>query len=285
MRRIWALVVALLVAANAQAISAPVPMPSPDSATFGVTVPAQAFFLRRLLGAGVKVEVLLPPGVNHETFEPSLGQLTRLQKAVVYFAVGHPHLTVEQAWLPRLRSLAPQVEVVDTTADSRALDPDEHSWLAFSGARAIIQSMTATLASRYPNRRSDIEKNSGSLLSEIDSLRTTMSAGFGEKPRTFLSYHPSWGYLAREFSLRQVVIQAEGKEAGLSTASKVLKQAGEFGLRVIIAEPSTPKQQLEYFCSALGARSVTIDPLGEDWFALVRAWSEAVRESSAEAVK
>ena len=81
MRRIWALVVALLVAANAQAISAPVPMPSPDSATFGVTVPAQAFFLRRLLGAGVKVEVLLPPGVNHETFEPSLGQLTRLQKA------------------------------------------------------------------------------------------------------------------------------------------------------------------------------------------------------------
>ncbi len=259
-------------AAQAEPTAPPVPV-------VGVTLATQGYFVKRLVGTAVHLEVLLPPGSNHEMFEPSLGQITRLQSAQLYFAVGHPRLTLEQAWIPRLRALASTIRIIDTTQHSRGDDPDDHIWLSFVGAKEMVVTMAESLEELLPERRQQTAEQLTKLEQEIDKLHDQSVATIGQTPITYLAYHPSWSHLARELSLHQLVVESEGKEAGLVAASKVIKEAKLLGLKVILAEPSSPQRPLEYLRSSLGAEVITIDPVGEDWFAIVRSFVDAAVRS------
>jgi zinc transport system substrate-binding protein len=87
-----------------------------------VSIPPQAWLVERIGGARVAIEVMIPPGVEEETYEPTPQQLLALARARVYVAIGHPAVALETRYvLPFVRRQA-ATEVVDMGAGIKFLE-------------------------------------------------------------------------------------------------------------------------------------------------------------------
>jgi zinc transport system substrate-binding protein len=96
------------------ALTAAVSLPSRAAPIdVAVTLEPEAFFVERVGGAAVRVQVLVGPGQCAETYEPTPKQMARLSASRVYFAIGMP---MEETLLPRLRANQPTLTVVDIRA-------------------------------------------------------------------------------------------------------------------------------------------------------------------------
>ena len=95
-----------------------------------VSIAPQAYFVQRIGGDRVDVSVLVPPGKSPATYAPSSGQMLKLSRTSLLFTVGVPF---ESALIPRIRAMAPDLDIVDTTQgvplrrfdEGEALHPNE----------------------------------------------------------------------------------------------------------------------------------------------------------------
>jgi len=88
-----------------------------------VSIPPQAYFVQRVGGDHVQVDVLVGPGQNPHSFEPTPAQISSLAKATVFFRVGMPF---EDGLLPRLRGAFTHLEIVDTRQGVPVRPMEEH---------------------------------------------------------------------------------------------------------------------------------------------------------------
>jgi zinc transport system substrate-binding protein len=125
------LLVTLVVAGSGRAQAAPTA--AARSIRAFVTIQPHAYFVERIGGDRVQVEVLVGPGQCAETFEATPKQLARMAGARLYFAVGMP---MEETLVPRLRGNFPGLVVVDTQEGiaRRNLDADWAPGLEGAGA-------------------------------------------------------------------------------------------------------------------------------------------------------
>ena len=110
-----------------------------------VSVAPQAYFVRQLVGESVAVEVLLPPGTNHETYEPTIRQARSLAQAALVMTIGHPHFTVERMLLKQIKSGGSRTKVVRTSEGYPLQDDDIHLWTAPSAAKVMAKRTAAAL--------------------------------------------------------------------------------------------------------------------------------------------
>lgn len=115
-----------------------------------VSVPPQAFFVERMAGELVNVAVMIPPGANPVTYEPTMRQLTVLTRATWYVKVGHPNFAFERAWLEKLLADSPGVQVVNASAGVRRQAGDPHVWVSPACACIMVTNTAAALIERMP---------------------------------------------------------------------------------------------------------------------------------------
>ncbi|MFC2076722.1 metal ABC transporter solute-binding protein, Zn/Mn family [candidate division KSB1 bacterium] len=231
-----------------------------------VSVLPQAYFVERIGGPAVEVTVMIPPGANPAIFEPTVAGLSRLARAEVYIKVGHSHFPFEAAWLPRLLSVNPDLRVIDSSA-GLSLDPeDPHIWLSPKRARAQAMNIYSGLAETDPGNSAEYERNLNILLADIDKLdREIADLLAPARGRRFMVYHPAWGYLAEDYGLGQLVIEAEGHEPGPSRLSDLISEARRSGVKVILIQPQFSRRSAEVVARETGCRLIEADPLAGDW--------------------
>ncbi len=76
-----------------------------------VSVTPQKYLLERVAGDTVQIEVLVQPGHNPHSYDPTARQMARLAKAELLMTTGVPF---EQVWLPRIRRLNPEMAMINT---------------------------------------------------------------------------------------------------------------------------------------------------------------------------
>ncbi len=76
-----------------------------------VSVTPQKYLLERIAGDTVQIEVLVQPGHNPHSYDPTARQMARLAKAELLMTTGVPF---EQVWLPRIRRLNPEMAMINT---------------------------------------------------------------------------------------------------------------------------------------------------------------------------
>lgn len=76
-------------------------LPRAHAAPMDVTVSIlpQKYFVERIGGDMVRVNVMVPPGADPHSYEPKPSQMQALSRSAFYFAIGAPF---EKAWLPRM---------------------------------------------------------------------------------------------------------------------------------------------------------------------------------------
>ncbi len=241
-----------------------------------VTVPPQSYFVRQLAKDLVDVEVLLPPGTNHETFEPTIGQAKSLAAASLVLTIGHPHFTVEKVLLQELHR-APPTRVVKLS-DGYALDPEDiHLWTSPKAARAIAAATAAALIEFRSDWRAAVESSLQQLLRQIDQLEAELKERLAPfRGRSFLVFHPGWGYFANDFGLTQLSIEHDGKEPGPFQLAALVKEAKRRSITRVYIEPSFARASAEVIARELGGKVEVLDPMADQWEANLRRTAEAL---------
>ena len=245
-----------------------------------VSGPPQAYLVERIGGDRVEVHVLVPPGASPATYEPSPHQLVALGKSSLYVEVGHPDFLFEQRHLERLLEASPGLPLVDMSADAEAScqpepgrdsEEDPHIWLSLTQMRSAASSIEAALVRLDPAGTPRYRQNLQDLLADIDRLDLEIGELMaGKQGRTFMVFHPAWSHFACEYGLRQMAIEAGGKEPGPAQLVKTIQEARDEGIGVIFVQHGFSDRSARVIAAELGARVESLDPLARDWLENLR---------------
>jgi len=260
-----------------------------------VSIVPQKYFVERIGGEHVEVNVMVRPGDNPATYEPKPEQLKALSRADAYISIGVPF---ENAWLDRIRLANGKMMIVDTTQsiqriplevhhhredekDTRAesqnaqghtaetLDP--HIWLSPKLVKIQAETIYRALAKLDAKNEEIYKANLDVFLADIDALiedsRKTLT---GVPNRKFMVFHPSWGYFARDFDLEMIAIEVGGQEPSAAELAALIAEVKKEGIKVIFAQPEFSTRAAETIAKEIGGKVLLISPLALDWPANLR---------------
>lgn len=245
-----------------------------------VSIPPQQYLVERIGGDFVEVRVLLATGQTPETFDPSMRQLKSLADSDVYFLIGVPF---ESSWKDTLERTYPGLRVIDCCeeiqqADERGLDP--HIWTSPLKAAKLAGRIFRVLAEEDPDRRSEYAANHEQLLGELSRLNTRARQKFSiRRTDYFITAHASWGHMAREYGLKEVSMEKNGREIGPRGMTGLLQIARREGIRTIFVQPQYRSPVVRTLAGEIGADVKTLDPLVEDYISNMETVIERIAEA------
>ena len=272
-------------AAGAGEVSAPLQV--------AVSVPPQAYFVERIGGSRVRVEVMIPPGYSHVDYPLTPRRMMALSRAALYVKVGHPGFEFETRQIDPFLAQAPGVKVIDMSRGMRFLEtgqseghagePDDghdhggsdpHVWVAPSTVAVAAVNIARGLAEADPAHAAEYRANLRRFLDDIRSLDREIRArlgGPGTPPgQAFVVYHPTWGYFAEEYGLKQIAIESEGREPSALRLIQLIEEARRAGVKVVFVQEGFPRKSAQVIAEAVGGRVVTADPQQLDWLSNLR---------------
>jgi len=297
MRRVLILVMVagLLLAGCARSRSSEEEM-APDLQVTVSIVP-QAYFVERIGGEHVAVQVMVEPGQSPHTYEPKPEQLVALSQSNVYFSIG---VSFEDAWLERIAAASPGMLLVDTAAgierryieahdhgdddddheeDYEGENLDPHIWLSPRLVKIQARHMADALAELDPEHAQEYRDNLVAFEAEIDALDAEIRQQLaGLTSVKFLVFHPSWGYFADEYGLEQVAIEVGGQEPSAAELAQLITLAREEGIRVVFAQPEFSTRSAEVIAEEIDGRVLLINPLALDWAENLREVARTMAE-------
>lgn len=254
--------------------------PAPGKIRVAVSVPPQAFFAERIGGHNVEVQVLLPGRSDHDAYHPTPQQMMRLSRAQVYVKVGVPGFTFESRHIDPLIGKR-DIRVINMSDGIKVIDDDPHIWVSPAAVRQAARNICRGLAGIDPGNGAVYNKNLDSFLAEIDSLdREIRSMLKGREGGTFLIYHPSLGYFADHYGLKQVSIETEGKSPSASHIRRTIELARAKGIRTILVQKGFDLKSAAVVATEIGGKVEEIDPLERDWLDGTRKTAKAVARAA-----
>jgi len=254
----------------------PVPAQAAEKIKVSVSVPPQAYFVERIGGDKVEVQVMLPGHSDHDSYEPTPQQLIRLAKAQVYVRVGVPGFSFETRHVdPALAKK--KITTINISEGVRLLDDDPHIWVAPSAVRQAGLNIYKGLSTFDPGNSSYYKRNLDSFLRDIESLDKEIKALLkGKEGGTFLIYHPALAYFAAEYGLRQVSIEAEGKSPSAAHIRNVIDLARSKGIKKILIQKGFDSKNARTIAAEIGGSLEEIDPLDRNWLSGTRNTAKRV---------
>lgn len=238
-----------------------------------VSILPQKYFVERVAGKQVVVSVMVEAGQSPETYEPTPRQMVALSQARLYFSIGVPF---ENTWMKRIKDANPALRVVPMQRGIALLpligpsgEPDgtdPHVWTSPQRVKIMAATIRDALIENDPAHRGDYESNYRAFIAELDTLdRDIQSILASAKGKPFLVFHPAWGYFAKDYGLRQIPIEAEGKEPGARALARVIDLGKREGVKVIFVQAQFNRRIAETVATEIGARVVAVNPLAENY--------------------
>ena len=267
-----------------------------------VSIAPQAYLVERVGGDHVDVSIMVGPGQSPATYEPRPKQMAGLGRTSLYFRIGVPF---ENVWIKRISKANPQIEVVDTRhgisllpmkshghrddgvihGEKRKKHPDKglkdpHVWLSLKLAKVQSKNIYDALIKKDPLHKNNYQKSLEAFHQELDELDTAITHTLQDlKGRSFMAFHPAWGYFARDYGLEQIAIEIEGKEPSAKSLTNLIRQAKAEDIRVIVVQKQFSEKSAQAVARAIGGRVITLDPLGKNYLDNIKKIADAFAEA------
>lgn len=223
---------------------------------------------------------MLPSGVGPETYEPTPGVMIDLANSNAYFIVGD--LGFEKRWTSKLSSNNPKLRLINCSqniqwihdSDCSHSHPshrchakgDPHVWSSPKEMLTMARTMYEAVKTIDPKNESIYSANYERLVMLIQQTDSTIRYNLAQSPsRSFVIYHPTLGYFARDYGLRQLSIEVEGKNPSSLQLKQLLDNAKKDNVRTVFIQKEFDTKNGKAVARELGADIYTIDPLTYDW--------------------
>ncbi|MBN2062500.1 MAG: zinc ABC transporter substrate-binding protein [Deltaproteobacteria bacterium] len=248
-----------------------------------VSILPQKYFVERIGGDMVKVSVLVPPGASPHIYEPKPRQMEALKKTRAFFAVG---INLEDVWLKKIQALHPDIVIIRTDENVKKIpvsthkheeiegrhdneehgSPDPHIWLSPPLVRIQAETIMNGLILIDPAHGELYTENFRKFIKEIDDLDSRFRTIFRDREgMEFMVFHPSWGYFADTYGLKQISIEMDGKEPKPSRIKELIEHARNRGIKVVFVQPQISPKTAEIIAKEINGSVLVADPLAEDW--------------------
>jgi zinc transport system substrate-binding protein len=228
---------------------------------------------------------MVGPGQSPATYEPTPAQMTLFRETRLYFSIGVPF---EKVWLARIAEANPKMEIIDTggqvtmRSQEGREEHDPHIWTSPLLADHIARTMKDAFISIDPDNQVQYEQNYSLLAADMRKLDMDIRLKLAPlERRSFLVYHPAWGYFADTYGLEQVAIEEHGSEPGAKHLVEVIENARREGMRVVFVQEQFSRRNAVAVAAEAGLKVVAIDPLSADYIDNLRLvaglFAEALR--------
>jgi zinc transport system substrate-binding protein len=264
-----------------------------------VSVPPQASLVKSIGGPHVAAEMLVRPGQDPHTFEPTPRQMVAMSRAKLFFTVGMPF---EDVLLQRIRTDYGRLSIVDVTrgikkrmvspregycdhsgADAHAAEPvgpDPHVWLSPAAIRTMAANMAESLAKVDPAHAGQYGENLKKFLEEVDvrdeRIRALLTPFRGQ---SIYVYHPALGYFCDAYGLKQKAVETGGKSPTPKQLHELIKHAKADGGKVIFVQRGFDQRAARIVAESIGGVVVPIDPLAENVLVNLEEMARAIAEA------
>jgi zinc transport system substrate-binding protein len=249
-----------------------------------VSILPQKYLVESIADSLVDVVVMVPPGASPATWEATSAQMVSLSDAVIYFRIGH--IGFEKAWMPKIREHNPLMPVVDLSADMSLIGMDTrhgghshtgidpHIWMSPEKMESMARKVYNELKLILPEHKEFLRANYASLMTEIKNVGRLAGKNLAPyEGETFLIFHPSLGYFAKDYGLQQVSIEYEGKEPSPAHIKEVIDLANAKGIKIILVQEEFDSRNAEMIAREIGGTVVKINPLSENWATEIKSLS------------
>jgi len=154
---------------------------------------------------------------------------------------------------------------------------DPHFWVSPLCARIIARDIKDFLVKNDPDREEIYNSNYmrlDSLILDTDSYIRSILSDSGKK--SFMIFHPSLTYFARDYGLEQIAVETEGKEPSPSELKELIDKGREKNLKTIFVQREFDLKNARLIGKEIGAETVVIDPLSNEWVGSLKEIAENI---------
>lgn len=242
-----------------------------------VSILPYAYFVERVGGEHMEIEVMVGPGQSPATYEASSRQMVLLSRSDVYFRAGVPF---EKRLLKKISGASlilnivnPQeglklkpMAVPESHAEHHGGDTDPHIWLDPIAVKTIAKNIADELKRHRPENAAEFKANSELFSADLERVHNRISEILSPfRGRKFLVFHPILGYFADRYGLEQVTVEIEGKEPTARQLAGLIEKAKRDSIGVIFVQPQFSTKSAEAIADVTGGEVVEVDALERDY--------------------
>ena len=242
-----------------------------------VTLEPLRYFTEAIAGGHYEVVSRVPKGSSPESYDPTPQQLVALSRSQAYFRIGY--IGFEQAWMKKLQANAPEMKVFDT---SRGVDfirgeghwhgdhfheggVEPHIWNSTRNAIIIAENIYEALCELDAIHQEEYKNRLDSLKETIAQTDANVCTFLENADSTFLIYHPALSYFARDYGLKQISIEENGKEPSPAQLKALIETCRKEKAHVIFVQQEFDQRNAQLIADELDVNVVPINPLSYNW--------------------
>ena len=269
-----------------------------------VSIVPQQYFVQQIGKDKVDVSVMVRPGASPATYEPKPLQMAKLSKSRIYFSIGVPF---ETFWLDKIASANPEITIVHTDKgiekrpmaahhneeeepaghnheavhenDHGHAGLDPHTWLSPKLVKIQAGHILDALVAADPGNKDFYTANYHVFIKKIEALDLDLVRMLKNKAgMQFMVFHPSWGYFARDYNLKMIPIEIEGKNPKPAKLQALIAHAKDEGIKVIFVQPQFSTKSAALVAKEINGQVIPADPLALDWLDNMKKVAEQFKE-------
>ena len=143
----------------------------------------------------------------------------------------------------------------------------------------MVQNIYDGLVVIDPNNKAYYQENMNNYLKKIDDAdRYIENELSGMENRSFMIFHPSWGYFSRDYNLTQIAIEIEGKEPTLQSLSNSIEEAKANNIKTIFIAPGFSSKAAEILINEIGGKTEVIDALAPNYIENLKITANKIKK-------
>lgn len=265
-----------------------------------VSIPPYQQMVEELSSDLFIVESLVPPGFDPHLYESKPKDIKKLTKAVIWFGIGE---FFEEKLLSRLKEINPKLIYVNLAKSLQEMSSnpavlighehdhgeghnhtfyDTHIWLSPSLDTLQSEAIKNTLSLLYPDLIHLFNENYQELAVKHEMLVSWISTLFKDRrPITFLTPHPAYQYFSREFDLKELTFEVEGKEPLPKDLTKFFEEHKNTKIDAIILDPIHSQKGAIAYANNRSIPVYHINPYAKDYILTLHTLAQDLAESKA----
>lgn len=239
-----------------------------DKPLLMVTIEPIRFMADQIGGDCFQIESQIPKGANPETYDMTPRQMVHLAESAAYLRIGY--IGFENAWMERLMESNPKMSVFDLSkgldliGSADAIEP--HIWNSTVNARIIAKNILQAMIELDKDHKETFQAGYESLIQTINQTEQSLEKMLkDQKGKSFLIYHPTLTYFARDWGLHQICIEEDGKEPTIQQLRQITNESRAQGVKTIFIQPEFDHENARLVANETGSELSEIFPLSYDW--------------------
>ena len=261
--------------------------------TVAVSLQPYATIVKMVGGSRVNIVTLLPPEADPHNYEPKPAIIKAFSLAQVYFTDGSG---IDKAWMPRFLGANKKVEVVDISKNIKWMELehdghdlhehedheiDPHIWTSPARVKFLALNISEHLIQIDPEHEKYYTFRLQNTLDALERMERHINEAVIHMPpksRSFIVFHPSYGYFAKDYKLKQYAIEVNGKEPKPKDLAKLIQMGRKNNVKLVFVQPQFSKRAATTIAKDLGATIVETDPLSADFMGNIQKLLGALKE-------